>query len=89
MSEPDNESIIRFSVKELLARVDTKIDNLDRKIDHRFDDHENRLRALESDSVTNDALQIAKTDFKNSVYRAVATGVAVLGTAVAAANYFL
>lgn len=89
MSEEPNDSIIRFSVKELLARVDLKIDQLDKKVDHRFDDHESRLRALESSFVTDDALEIYRKDFRNSVYKALGLSVAVLSFAVAAANYYL
>lgn len=88
MSEDLNEGVIRFSVKELLARVDLKIDGLSEKIDHRFDDHENRLRALETSTLTDDALQAAKKSFGVAVYRAVGAGVALLGVAVAAANYW-
>lgn len=80
---------VTYTVKELLGRLDHKIDVLTEKIDSRFDDHETRIRKLEDEAVTDDAFAQAKREFRGFFYRAIAAGTAILSVVVALANYFL
>lgn len=95
VSEPENGRVI-YSVKELLGRIDVKIDKLTETIDHRFNDvdqrfseHETRIRTLEVDSVTQDALERAEAQFRATMYKSVAAIVSLLGIIVAVVNLLL
>lgn len=79
---------VTFTVKELLARLDQKIDIVSNKIDDRFTDHEARIRKLEEFSLTDDALTAAQKSFRNSVYKATGAAVSVVGLGMAVASYF-
>jgi hypothetical protein len=88
MDDRDNVSI-SYTVKELLGRIDLKIDRLTEAVDHRFDDHEARIRKLEQSAVTEDALEVARRSNKGSMYKAVGAATALLSMVIAAANQFL
>ena len=62
MTEPDNGSVIRFTVKELLGQINHKLDVLDGKLDGKAEaatvnDLTDRVRRLEDEAVGRKAVR--------------------------------
>lgn len=87
MDDRDNVSI-SYTVKELLGRIDLKIDRLTEAVDHRFDDHEARIRKLEQSAVTDDALEGARVNTRNTMFKALGVCTTLISLVIAGANYF-
>lgn len=50
----DAENLVRFTAKELLARLDVKLDELNRKLDEKMQNVEGRIEKLELAVAQND-----------------------------------
>lgn len=88
-----DEPQVNYTIKELLARVDVKIDNLTFTINTRFGEHEKRLVALETSTAMEDAIAVAVESVKSKQMKytsfAVGSTSAIVGTIVTLVNYFL